>query len=68
MFPLVAPRPLAVINDDSDARTPLAGIEECATRAMEAYEKANATEKFALHIQSKTGHATPPQAKRLAME
>jgi len=23
---------------------------------------------FALHIESKTGHAAPPQAKRLAME
>jgi hypothetical protein len=60
--PLVAPRPWAVINDDSNARTPLAGVEECATRARAAYEKANAAERFALHIQSKTGHA--PRRRR----
>jgi len=68
MLPLIAPRPLLVINGDSDARTPLAGVEECATRARTAYEKANATEKFALHIQPQTGHAVTPQAKQLAME
>jgi dienelactone hydrolase len=67
-LPLIAPRPLLVINGDSDARTPLAGVEECATRARTAYAKANAAEKFALHIQPKTGHAVTSQARQLAME
>ncbi|MGH9852514.1 MAG: alpha/beta hydrolase family protein, partial [Blastocatellia bacterium] len=68
MLPLIAPRPLLVINGDSDARTPRAGVEECATRARTAYAKANAAEKFVLHIQTKTGHAVTPQARQLAME
>lgn len=68
MLPLIAPRPLLVVNGALDARTPLAGVEECVTRARTAYEKANVTEKFALHIQPKTGHAMTPQAKQLAME
>jgi hypothetical protein len=43
MSPLIAPRLLEVINDDSDARTLLDGVEGCATRALAAYEKATAT-------------------------
>ena len=68
MVPLIAPRPLLVINGDSDARTPLAGVEECATQARAAYEKANASEKFKLHIQPNTGHAVTPEAKQLAID
>lgn len=68
MLPLIAPRPLLVINGDSDARTPLAGVEECAQRARTAYDKAKASEKFALRIQPKTGHAVTPEAKQLALD
>jgi dienelactone hydrolase len=68
MLPLIAPRPLLAINGEIDARTPLAGVEECATRARTAYQKANASEKFVLHIQPKTGHAVTPQAKQLAVD
>ncbi len=68
MLPLIAPRPLLAINGDSDARTPLAGVEECAERARAAYEKAKASEKFKLHIQPKTGHAVTPEAKQLAID
>lgn len=68
MVPLIAPRPLLVINGDSDARTPLAGVEECATQARAAYEKAKASEKFRLHIQPNTGHAVTPEAKQMAID
>ncbi|MEP7342825.1 MAG: acetylxylan esterase [Acidobacteriota bacterium] len=68
ILPLIAPRPLLAINGEIDARTPLAGVEECATRARAAYEKANAAEKFVLHIQPKTAHAVTPQAKKLAVD
>jgi endonuclease/exonuclease/phosphatase family metal-dependent hydrolase/dienelactone hydrolase len=68
MVPLIAPRPLLAINGDSDARTPLAGVEECADGARAAYGKAKASEKFVLHLQPKTGHAITPEAKQLAME
>lgn len=62
MLPLIAPRPLLVINGDSDARTPLTGVEQCASAARNAYAKAGAEEKFRLLIQEKTGHKVTPQA------
>ncbi len=68
ILPLIAPRPLLAINGEIDARTPLAGVQECATQARAAYEKASATEKFKLYIQPQTGHAVTPQAKQLAIE
>ncbi len=68
MLPLIAPRPLLVINGEIDARTPLPGVEECVTQAKNAYQKAKATERLAVHIQPKTGHAVTPQAKQLAIE
>ena len=68
MVPLIAPRPLLVINGDSDARTPLAGVEECAQGARAAYAKSKASEKFVLHIQPKTGHAVTPEAKQMAID
>ena len=37
MLPLIAPRPLLVINGDSDEHTPLPGVEECVAAAKQAY-------------------------------
>ncbi len=68
MLPLLAPRPLLAINGEIDARTPLAGVQECAANAKTAYDKAKASDKFVLHIQPKTGHAVTPAAKQLALE
>ena len=36
MLPLIAPRPLLVINGEIDARTPLTGVQECAALARAA--------------------------------
>ena len=68
MLPLIAPRPLLAINGEIDARTPLAGVEECATKAKAAYDQAKASDKFVLHIQPKTGHAVTPLAQQLALD
>jgi dienelactone hydrolase len=68
MLPFIAPRPLLVINGDSDARTPVPGIEECAAAASKAYAQANAAERFVLHLQEKTGHTVNPAARQLAMD
>ena len=38
MLPLIAPRPLLVINGDSDPRTPVAGVKESAAAAERAYQ------------------------------
>jgi fermentation-respiration switch protein FrsA (DUF1100 family) len=68
MLPLIAPRPLLVINGDSDARTPMPGVMESADRARKAYAGAGAEEKFQLLIQEKTGHAVTPTARQTAIE
>ena len=50
MLPLIAPRPLLVINGDSDPRTPVAGVKESAAAAERAYQAAGAADKFVLRI------------------
>ena len=68
MLALIAPRPLLVINGDSDARTPLAGVRESAAAAERAYRDAHATDRFVLHIQPNTAHAFTDQAEQMALE
>jgi hypothetical protein len=68
MLPLVAPRPLLAINGDSDPRTPVAGVRECAAAAARAYEAAGAPEKFVLQLQPNTGHEVTPAADDAAIE
>ena len=68
MLPLIAPRPLLVINGDSDARTPIPGLTDCMTAAGNAYRNLNATDKVRLHLQKDTGHAVTPTARQLAID
>jgi len=68
MLPLIAPRPLLVINGDSDARTPLAGVRESAAAAERAYRAAHADDRFVLHLQPDTAHAFTANAEHLALE
>jgi dienelactone hydrolase len=68
MLPLIAPRPLLVINGDSDPRTPLPGLNECAEAARAAYRRAGAEKNFVLHLQPNTGHKTLPESVQLARE
>jgi dipeptidyl aminopeptidase/acylaminoacyl peptidase len=68
MLPLIAPRPLLVINGDSDALTPLPGVEESARAAEGAYRRAGAAEKFRLLVQPDTGHEFTPEARQTAFD
>jgi fermentation-respiration switch protein FrsA (DUF1100 family) len=68
MLPLIAPRPLLVVNGDSDPLTPLPGVEESAKAAESAYRRAAAPEKFRLLVQPDTGHEFPPTAQRTALD
>jgi len=68
MLPLIAPRPLLVINGDSDANTPLPGVKEAAAAAVQAYQKAGAEERFILRIQENTGHQVRPESERAAID
>jgi dienelactone hydrolase len=68
MLPLIAPRPLLVVNGDSDVLTPLAGVELSARAAERAYRAARAAEKFRLLVQSGTGHEFTADAQRAAVD
>ena len=68
MLPLIAPRPFLAINGDTDPRTPVPGLELCATAARAAYRAAGAEENFTLTIQPKTGHKVNPESLLAARE
>jgi dienelactone hydrolase len=62
MLPLIAPRPLLVINADSDANTPIAGVRLAVNGARPAYAAANAADKLMLVIQEDTPHRVNPES------
>jgi predicted esterase len=64
MLPLIAPRPLLVINGDSDSLTPVPGLMEVVEKTKAAYAQANAVDKFKFTLQPNTGHEVTPQAFR----
>lgn len=68
MLPLIAPRPLLLINGDSDARTPLPGLMTCVAAAETAYRAANAADKLTLYLQKNTGHTVTPPALQTAVD
>lgn len=67
MLPLIAPRPLLVINGDSDPRTPLPGVREAAAAAERAYAAAGASARFELYLQPDTGHVFTGAAEEAAV-
>jgi dienelactone hydrolase len=67
MLPLIAPRPLLVINGDSDPRTPVGGVRECLAAAEREYKAQGASDRLVLHLQPDTGHQVTPEADRIAM-
>jgi hypothetical protein len=68
MVPLIAPRPLLVINGDSDDRTPLPGLKLCTDAAQSAYRAANADDHFVVRIQEKTGHKVNADSRDAAID
>jgi dienelactone hydrolase len=68
MLPLIAPRPLLVINGDSDPRTPLPGVLECMSAAEHAYAAAGAQDKLGLYLQPHAGHVFTPVGELVAMD
>jgi alpha-beta hydrolase superfamily lysophospholipase len=67
MLPLVAPRPLLVINGDSDPRTPVAGVRQCIAAAEAEYKARGAADRIVLHLQPDAGHQVTADADRLAL-
>jgi pimeloyl-ACP methyl ester carboxylesterase len=68
MLPLMAPRPLLVINGDSDPLTPIEGVRQSAAAAERAYRAAGASGRFQLLVQPDAGHEFTPAAQRAAVE
>jgi len=68
MLPLIAPRPLLVINGDSDARTPRPGLMETSAAALKAYEAMGASDRYVLRLQENTGHQVRPASLEFAVE
>jgi dienelactone hydrolase len=68
MLPLIAPRPLLVLNGDSDPRTPMAGVRESAAAAERAYKAAGAADRFELRVLPNVGHENTPESERAMVE
>ncbi|HUR57101.1 MAG TPA: acetylxylan esterase [Opitutaceae bacterium] len=68
MLPLIAPRPLLVINGDSDARTPMPGLMLCINPTRARYEQAGAADRFRFFPEKDTAHKVTPEAHALALE
>jgi fermentation-respiration switch protein FrsA (DUF1100 family) len=68
MVPLIAPRPLLIINGEADDRTPLPGLKECTDAALAAYRAAGAEDRLTVRIQPATGHTVTGASKRELVE
>ena len=68
MLPLIAPRPLLVINGDRDDRTPRGGLDLCIQSARTAYAEAGAVDQFEFLLQANTGHAVIPSSENYAID
>jgi dienelactone hydrolase len=68
LLPLIAPRPLLVINGDSDANTPIAGVRLSVDAARPAYEAAGAGDRLVLRIQENTPHRVNPDSQQAAID
>lgn len=62
MLAATAPRPLLVINGDSDANTPVAGVRLSVAAAKPFYDAANASDKLQLIVQENTAHRVNPES------
>jgi len=68
MLPLIAPRPLLVINGELDDRTPKGGLDLAVAAAREAYARSNAADRFEFLLQPHTRHAVTPEAEAHAID
>jgi dienelactone hydrolase len=62
MLVAIAPRPMLVVNGDSDANTPIAGVRLSVAAAKPFYEAANATDKLQFIVQENTPHRVNPES------
>lgn len=68
MLPLIAPRPLLVVNGDSDPRSPLGGVREAVAAAERAYAAAGAQDRFSFLLEVDAAHEVTPEARERARQ
>lgn len=68
MLPLIAPRPLLIINSDGDIHTPLPGVMECVAVAQKVYHADGADDHLSVIIQQNAGHEVRPASERAAID
>jgi cephalosporin-C deacetylase-like acetyl esterase len=70
MLPLIAPRPLLIINSDNDPNTPFEGVKIAAQAARDAYAEATppASDHFEQRIQPGAGHRVTAESQAAAVE
>jgi dienelactone hydrolase len=68
MLPLIAPRPLLVVNSDRDKNCPLPGVEECAIAAQTAFHAEHAEDHFVMIVQKNSGHLVKPESEQAMID
>ena len=68
MVPLIAPRPLLVINGEVDPRNPLPSVMAIADLTKAAYRAAGKPDNFELVIEPGTAHAVTAEARQKAID
>jgi hypothetical protein len=68
MLPLIAPRPLLVVNGDSDPRSPLGGVREAVASAERAYAAAGSRERFVFLLEVDAAHKVTAEASQAALK
>jgi dienelactone hydrolase len=68
MLPLIAPRPLLVVNGDSDPRSPMGGVREAIAAAERAYAAAGAPDRLFFLLETDAAHEVTPEASEAALQ
>jgi len=68
LLPLIAPRPLLVLNGETDPLVPVEGARLAADSARRAYEAAGVPERFRFEVAPGVGHAFTDQERRMALD
>ncbi|XP_051151246.1 uncharacterized protein LOC127265481 [Andrographis paniculata] len=59
-IPVIAPRPLLILNGEDDPRCPVGGLELPESKATQAYRKADSVQNFKVVLQQGIGHKMTP--------
>jgi dienelactone hydrolase len=68
MLPLIAPRPMLIVNGDSDPRSPLGGVRVCVAAAERAYAALGAVDRFRFLLEVDAAHEVTADAQAATLE